>query len=59
LVAETGSEEAAFARVGAIATPLARYATAAEIADGIAFLLSDRAAFMTGAAQVVDGGYAL
>lgn len=59
LVAETGSEDAAFARMASMATPLARYAKAAEIADGIAFLLSDRAAYMTGAAQVVDGGYTL
>jgi 2-keto-3-deoxy-L-fuconate dehydrogenase len=59
LVAETGSEEAAFARMAGMATPLGRYAKPEEIADGIAFLLSDRAAFMTGAAQVVDGGYTL
>lgn len=42
-----------------MATPLGRYATAEEIATQIAFLLSDAAATMTGAALVVDGGYTL
>jgi NAD(P)-dependent dehydrogenase (short-subunit alcohol dehydrogenase family) len=59
LVARTGSEEAAFAEMAAMATPLGRYATAEEIADQIAWLLSDRAAGMTGAAMVIDGGYSL
>jgi NAD(P)-dependent dehydrogenase (short-subunit alcohol dehydrogenase family) len=59
LVAETGSEAAAFARMGATGTPLGRFATADEIAGHALFLLSDRAASMTGAAHVVDGGYAL
>jgi NAD(P)-dependent dehydrogenase (short-subunit alcohol dehydrogenase family) len=59
LVDRTGSEEAAFAEMAAMATPLGRYATAEEIADQIAWPLSDRAAGMTGAAMVIDGGYSL
>jgi NAD(P)-dependent dehydrogenase (short-subunit alcohol dehydrogenase family) len=41
------------------ATPLARYATANEIAAQIAFLLSDDAATITGAVLTSDGGYLL
>ncbi len=58
LVAETGSDAGAFARMGA-GSPLGRFATAEEIARHALFLLSDRAAAMTGAAHVVDGGYVL
>lgn len=58
-VAETGSEEAAFDALAALATPLGRYADAEEIAAQIVWLLSDRSASMTGAAVVVDGGYSI
>ena len=51
-------EAAAFAAVAG-GTPLARFATPAEIAAQIAFLLSDEAAFVTGACLVRDGGYSL
>lgn len=51
--------EAAFAEMAAMATPLGRYATAEEIAEQIAFLLSDQAATMTGTVLVSDGGYTL
>ena len=54
-----GSEAAAFQQIGAVATPLARFAKPEEIAEQIAFLLSDKAAFMTGACLVSDGGYTL
>ncbi len=37
-------------------TPLGRYGTADEIASAIAFLVSDEAAFITGAELKVDGG---
>lgn len=59
LVAETGSEEAVFARMAGFATPLGHYASADEIAGQIAFLLSDAARSITGAALAVDGGYTL
>lgn len=36
--------------------PMGRWATAEEIAEAILFLVSDRSAFMTGQALVVDGG---
>ncbi|MEQ7155821.1 SDR family oxidoreductase [Brevundimonas sp. C11] len=59
LVAETGSEQAAFDRMAGFATPLGHYAKAEEIAGQIAFLLSPGARTMTGASLVVDGGYTL
>lgn len=51
-------KDAAFAEMGA-AAPLGRFAKTAEIAEQIAFLLSDQAATMTGAVLVTDGGYSL
>jgi NAD(P)-dependent dehydrogenase (short-subunit alcohol dehydrogenase family) len=51
--------DAAFAELAAMATPLGRYATAKEIAEQIAFLLSDQAATVTGTVLVSDGGYTL
>ncbi len=59
LVEASGSEEAAFRAMGEMATPLRRYAAPREIAAQIAFLLSDKTAFMTGACLVSDGGYSL
>ena len=59
LVAETGSEQAAFERMAGFATPLGHYAKPEEIAGQIAFLLSGDARSMTGACMVVDGGYTL
>ena len=49
----------AFIELAAMATPLGRYATAEEIAEQIAFLLSDHAATITGSVLVSDGGYTL
>ncbi len=57
MVARTGGEAAAFAELGAMATPLGRYATPEEIAAQIAFLLSEASAFVTGTVFVSDGGY--
>ena len=51
--------DAAFAELAAIATPLGRYAAAEEIAEQIAFLLSDQATTITGSVLVSDGGYTL
>ena len=59
LVQEAGGEQEAFDRMAAMATPLGRYATSDEVASQIAFLLSDAAATITGAALVADGGYTL
>lgn len=59
LVKETGSEQAAFGRMASFGTPLGRYARPEEIAGQIAFLLSDAARSITGAALTVDGGYTL
>ena len=59
LVARTGSETAAYAAMAKMATPLGRYARPEEIAGQIAFLLSEEAAYITGACLVADGGYSL
>lgn len=59
LVASEGGRDAAFAAMAKHATPLGRYAKADEIAEQIAFLLSDASAFMTGSVLVSDGGYTL
>jgi len=37
--------------------PLGRVADADEVADVVALLASDRLAYLTGSALVVDGGY--
>lgn len=39
------------------ATPLKRFGAAVEVAEAVAWLCSDRAAFITGTAMPVDGGY--
>ncbi len=59
MIAETGSEAAAFTQLAGIATPLGRYATAEEIAAQILFLLSDDCGGVTGSVFVSDGGYTL
>ena len=52
----TGDQEAAFrSQTGRI--PLGRYGTLPEIANVAAFLCSDEASFITGAAILADGGY--
>lgn len=59
MVMDMGSEAAAFEAMAKIATPMGRYAKPEEIAEQIAFLLSGRAAFITGTCVVSDGGYSL
>ncbi len=55
---ERQGKEAAFKAMSS-GTPLARFGKPEEIAAQIAFLLSDDAAFMTGACLVSDGGYSI
>jgi len=59
LVAQTGSRAAAIEAMAKMATPLGRYAAAAEIAGQVGFLLSDMARNVTGTVLVSDGGYSL
>lgn len=59
LVEKAGSEAAAYEGMARMGTPLGRFAKPEEIAAQIAFLLSDAAAFTTGATLVSDGGYSL
>jgi 2-keto-3-deoxy-L-fuconate dehydrogenase len=59
LVAQHGSETAAFEAMAKIATPLGRYAKPEEVAAQIVHLLSDESSTITGAALVMDGGYSL
>ena len=51
--------DAAFNEMAAMATPLKRYAKPEEIAEQIAFLLSDACQTVTGTVLVSDGGYTL
>jgi NAD(P)-dependent dehydrogenase (short-subunit alcohol dehydrogenase family) len=44
-------------RLAARRTPLGRRGSAEEIGEAVAFLLSDRASFVTGETLVVDGGF--
>jgi 2-keto-3-deoxy-L-fuconate dehydrogenase len=59
LVKSSGSEQAAFNAMGAAGTAIGRFARADEIAEQIAFLLSEKAAYVTGSCFVSDGGYSL
>ena len=58
LVKQKGSERGAFDEIAKLATPLARYAAADDIARLIIMLLSDQSP-ITGATLVVDGGYTI
>jgi 2-keto-3-deoxy-L-fuconate dehydrogenase len=51
--------EPAFRELAAMATPLKRFAKPQEIAEQIAFLLSDACTTVTGSVLVSDGGYTL
>lgn len=58
-VKRLGSRERAIEEMGKAGSPLGRFATAAEVAAQIGFLLGDRAAMITGAVLPVDGGLSL
>jgi 2-keto-3-deoxy-L-fuconate dehydrogenase len=58
-IVEAKGEAAAYAAMAAATTPQARFAKPDEIAQQIAFLLSDKAAFITGTCLVSDGGFSL
>jgi NAD(P)-dependent dehydrogenase (short-subunit alcohol dehydrogenase family) len=58
LASGPGGEAEAFKAMAAGA-PLGRFARPEETAEMIAFLLSEKAATITGAALVADGGYSL
>lgn len=59
LVKQHGGEEAAWKAPGAFAekSPLKRFATAMEVAQGILYLASGESSFVTGTELVIDGGY--
>jgi NAD(P)-dependent dehydrogenase (short-subunit alcohol dehydrogenase family) len=59
MVERHGGEEQAYKALASRATPMGRFAKPEEIAGQIAFLLSEEAAFVTGACLVGDGGYSL
>lgn len=59
LVEQHGGRAEALAAMAKDATPLGRFATAAEVAAQIGFLLSDAAATITGTCLVSDGGVSL
>lgn len=56
LIRETGSEEAAFAKMTAGGTPADRFAEPEEVAAAILYLASDEARFITATELLVDNG---
>ncbi|WP_411819926.1 SDR family NAD(P)-dependent oxidoreductase [Hyphococcus formosus] len=50
---DTQAAKSAFAAIA----PMKRYADPSEIATSIAFLLSDEASYITGAGNIIDGGF--
>ena len=56
---KAAGEAATYKAMAETATPLGRFAKPEEIAEQIAFLLSDKADYITGACLVSDGGYSL
>jgi 3(or 17)beta-hydroxysteroid dehydrogenase len=57
LLAQHGGDEEAAWRALAESTPLKRFATPDEVAEGIVFLASGAASYVTGTELVIDGGF--
>ena len=55
----TGDFDERFMAQATASLPLRRIGTAQDIAEAVAFLVSDRAAFITGQTLMVDGGFSL
>ncbi|HEX2885458.1 SDR family NAD(P)-dependent oxidoreductase [Vineibacter terrae] len=55
----TGDFDESFMAQATASLPLRRIGTAQDIAEAVAFLASDRAAFITGQTLMVDGGFSL
>ena len=56
---EMGIDEATAAEAFLSKVPMKRWQEAVDIANGVLFLLSDEARFITGTALVIDGGMSL
>ena len=59
MAAKQWREEPDYRARASRAIPLGRLQSPEEVAQGIAFLLSDRASYMTGSTLLIDGGASL
>ena len=54
---QSGADKAQVHQEEAALQPLGRLGKAEEVAELVSFLVSDKASFITGSLQVIDGGY--